>query len=164
MWTIYVDADACPVKAETYRVADRYKFPILVVSKFPIPVPAEDLISLVVKPGFGEVDDWIAETAEAGDLVVSNDIPLAARCIERGALVVDSKGRLLTERTIGDALASRDLMTELRNAGTVSGGPSALTKQDRSRFLATLDQLINFVKRRHRAKPTDPPAPPPVSE
>src|SRR5262245_50803392 len=100
MLTVFVDADACPVKDEVYRVARRYGFRVAVVANAPMRVPADPLIELVVRGGFGEVDDWIASQAGAGDLVVTADIPLAARCLESSARVLDHKGKAFTEADI----------------------------------------------------------------
>ena len=113
MPTVYIDADACPVKDEVYRVARRYGMRVAVVANAPLRVPADALIELVVRPGFGGADDWIAEQSGAGDVVVTADVPLAARCLGRGARVLDPKGRPFTDRDIGAALATRDLMDEL---------------------------------------------------
>src|SRR5947209_18046944 len=124
MLTIYIDADACPVKDETYRVARRYAMRVVVVANAPLRVPANPLVELVVRSGFGAADDWIAEQVGPGDIVITADIPLAARCLARAARVLDSKGRQLTERDIGSVLAMRDLMAELRQGGVVAGGPA----------------------------------------
>src|SRR5438094_6298232 len=114
MLTIYIAADACPVKDEVYRVARRYEMRVAVVANAPLRVPADARVELVVRPGFGAADDWIAEQAGPGDVVVTADIPLAARCLAKGARVLDPKGRPFTDNAIGDALATRDLMAELR--------------------------------------------------
>src|SRR6476646_4911685 len=105
MLTIHIDADACPVKEEVYRVARRYRMRVMVVANTPLRVPADEVIELVVQPGFGAADDWIAEHADAGDIVVTADIPLAARCLVKGARVLDPKGRAFTDDDIGEALA-----------------------------------------------------------
>ncbi|HZT82193.1 MAG TPA: DUF188 domain-containing protein, partial [Gemmataceae bacterium] len=105
MLTIYVDADACPVKEEVYRVARRYGLRVAVVANAPLRVPADPLIELVVRPGFGAADDWIAQETGPGDIVVTADIPLAARCLAREARVLDPKGRPFTDNAIGAALA-----------------------------------------------------------
>ena len=149
MRTIYVDADACPVKAEVYRVARRYQMAVKVVANTPLRVPADELIELVVCPGFGAADDWIAGQAGPGDVVVTADIPLAARCLANGARVLDPKGRPFTDNDIGAALAMRDLMEGLRQGGAVTGGPPAMTPKDRSRFLSKLDEAVNAVRRAH---------------
>jgi uncharacterized protein len=151
--TIYVDADACPVKDEVYRVARRYSMPVKVVANAPLRVPAGPLVELVVRPGFGAADDWIAEQAGPGDVVVTADIPLAARCLLKGARVLDSKGRPFTDADIGEALAMRDLMDGLRQAGAVTSGPTPMTARDRSRFLSKLDEAVNAVRRAHPPRP-----------
>lgn len=147
MSIIYIDADACPVKDEVYRVAQRYAIRVIVVANSVMRVPRSELVQLVVKLAYGEVDDWIAEQVMVGDIVVTSDIPLAGRCLERNARVLNPKGHLLTDSDIGEALAMRDLMGELRLTGEASGGPSPMTPKDRSRFLSTLDELINAVRR-----------------
>lgn len=145
---IYVDADACPVKEEIYRVARRYAIKVYVVSNSPIRVPAEELIeAVVVKGGFDVADDWIAERIATGDLAVTADIPLAERCLLRGARALGPKGREFTEEAIGDALATRALLDMLRQSGEFGGGPSPFAKADRSRFLSKLDELIHATRR-----------------
>jgi uncharacterized protein YaiI (UPF0178 family) len=144
---IYIDADACPVKDEVYRVARRYAVRVIVVANAPLRVPAEALFELVVRAGFGAADDWIAEQAVPGDIAITADVPLAARCVAKGALVVDPKGRLFNADNVGEALAVRDLMQEIRDAGTTTGGPSPMTAKDRSRFLSRLDETVNAVRR-----------------
>jgi uncharacterized protein YaiI (UPF0178 family) len=145
--TIFIDADACPVKNEVYRVASRYGMKVMVVAKSLQRVPTDELVQMIVCRGFGEVDDWIAEQAGVG--VITTDIPLAARCLYPTALVLSPKGHAFTEKNIGDALALRELTDELRQGGMVTGGPSAMTPRDRSRFLAKLDEVINAVRRLH---------------
>jgi uncharacterized protein YaiI (UPF0178 family) len=154
MLIIYIDADACPVKDEVYRVARRYEMRVLVVTNTAMRVPADARIELVLRAGFGEVDDWIAEQAGQGDLVITADIPLAARCLAKEARVLDPRGHPLTENDIGEALGMRDLMQELRQDGTVTGGPPPMTPKDRSRFLSKLDEAINALRRAHAPKPT----------
>jgi uncharacterized protein YaiI (UPF0178 family) len=149
MLTIYVDADACLVKDEVYKVARRYGMPVAVVANATLRVPADARIELVVRPGFGAADDWTAERAGPGDIVVTADIPLAARCLTKAAIVLDPRGRRFTDNAIGSALAMRDLMDELRQGGTVTGGPPAMTPKDRSRFLSKLDEAVNAVRRIH---------------
>jgi uncharacterized protein YaiI (UPF0178 family) len=145
--TLYIDADACPVKEEAYRVAKRYALPVRVVANSPLRVPADPLVELVVRTGFGAADDWIAEQAGPGDIAVTADVPLAARCVAKGALVLDPKGHPLTEHNVGEAVALRDLREELRQGGTMTGGPAPMTAKDRSRFLSKLDELVNAVRR-----------------
>jgi uncharacterized protein YaiI (UPF0178 family) len=147
--TIYVDADACPVKEEVYRVARRYKLKVVLVSNKPLRRPADGDIGLVLVEGqFNAADDWIADHAGAGDIVVSGDIPLAARCVAGGARVITPAGRVYTDENIGDALATRDLMTQLRDFGAIAGGgPPPFSKKDRSRFLQRLDEAIQSLRR-----------------
>ncbi|MBY0526315.1 MAG: YaiI/YqxD family protein [Gemmataceae bacterium] len=149
MRIIYIDADACPVKEEIYRVSGRYDMRVAVVANAPLRVPMSTRVELVVRPGFGAADDWIAEQAGPGDIVITADIPLAARCVAKDARVLDPKGRVFTDNDIGAALAMRDLMDELRQGGAVTGGPPPMTPKDRSRFLAKLDETINAVRRAH---------------
>ncbi len=145
---IYIDADACPVKEEVYRVARRYGIKVFVVANAPIRVPDEDLIELVVvRGGFDAADDRIVESVAAGDIVITSDIPLADRCIRAGARALGPKGSEFTEDAIGDALATRALLEMLRQSGAFGGGPAPFAKADRSRFLAKLDELIHAVRR-----------------
>jgi uncharacterized protein YaiI (UPF0178 family) len=152
MLTIYVDADACPVKDELYKVARRYAMRVAVVANTPLRVPADSLIELMVCPGFGAADDWIAEQAGPGDIVVTADIPLAARCLTKEARVLNAKGYPYTDGDIGSALAMRGLMDELRQGGMATGGPAPMTAKDRSRFLSRLDEEVNAVRRAHRSQ------------
>jgi uncharacterized protein YaiI (UPF0178 family) len=147
MLTIFIDADACPVKDEIYRVARRYGVRVAVVANAPLRTPPDPLIELVVRPGFGAADDWIAEQAGPNDVVVTADIPLAARCLAKGARVLDAKGRQFTDNDIGGALAMRDLMNDLRQGGTMTGGPAPMTPKDRSHFLSKLDEAVNAGRR-----------------
>src|SRR5262245_16133895 len=140
MRTIYIDADACPVKDEVYRVARRYAWPVKVVANAPLRVPPDALVELVVRPGFGAADDWIAAQAGPGDVVGTAVSPLAARSLDRGGHVLSPKRHPFTESDIGDALATRELLDGLRQGGVVTGGPSAMTPKDRSRFLSKLDE------------------------
>lgn len=151
--TIFVDADACPVKAEVYRVAGRYAVPVKVVANNPMTVPADPRVELVVRPGFAAADDWIAEHAGPGDIVVTDDIPLAARALAKGAAALGTRGHPLTENDIGSAMAMRDVMRGLRAEGTVSGGPPPMTPKDRSRFLSKLDEVVNAARRKFPSKP-----------
>jgi uncharacterized protein YaiI (UPF0178 family) len=153
MLTIYIDADACPVKEEVYRVARRYALRVAVVANAPLRVPVDPLVELVVRPGFGAADDWIADQAGPGDLVVTADIPLAARCLGKRAQVLSPKGQPFTDNDIGSALAMRELMEGLRQGGAVTGGPAAMTPKDRSRFLSKLDEAVNAVRRTHPSRP-----------
>jgi hypothetical protein len=143
---VYVDADACPVKDETYRVAKRYGVPVTLVANTWMRVPNDGSVELVVVKGdLDAADDWIAERAAEGDVVVTADVPLAARCVARKARVVSPRGKEFTEDSVGDAVATRDLMAQLREAGVVSTGPPPFDKRDRSRFLQTLDTVVRSV-------------------
>ena len=148
MFNLYIDADACPVKDECYRVAKRYAWPVIVVANSQIGIPADPSVTMVVRLGFGAADDWIAEQIGPGDLAVTVDVPLAARCVEKGALVVTNKGHLYTAANIGEALAVRNLNEELRQSGLLgAGGPSPMGGKDRSKFLAKLDEAINLMRK-----------------
>jgi len=148
--TIYVDADACPVKDEVYVVATRYGFPVFLVANAPMYVPGGFGVELVVvEQGPDVADDWIAERAGEGDVVVTADIPLAARCLEAGAAVLGTDGRPFTEDSIGGALAGRELHSQLREAGIHSGGPRPVSDKDRSRFLSKLDEAVSRSLREH---------------
>ncbi len=145
---IYIDADACPVKEETYRVAKRYALRVVVASNRSIHTPLDPTVSLRVIPGsFDAVDDWIASEVARGDLVVTGDIPLAARCLEKGARVLGTRGEEFTPDGIGDALASRALSDHLRQMGAITGGPAPMDKKFRSRFLGKLDEMVNALLR-----------------
>jgi uncharacterized protein YaiI (UPF0178 family) len=159
MLTVYVDADACPVKDEVYRVAARYGMPVKVVANAPLRVPAAGQVQLVVRPGFAAADDHIAGAAGAGDAVVTDDVPLAARCLAAGARVLDTRGRPFSPETIGEAMAVRDMMRGLRADGTVGGGPPPMAAKDRSRFLSKLDETLSALGRLH-----PPQAPPPATD
>lgn len=146
--TIYVDADACPVKAEVYRVAERYRLKVFVVANSFINVPRDPLIERVtVSSGFDAADDWIAERAMRGAIVITADIPLASRCLKAGADVIGPTGKPFTEASIGMALATRNLMEDLRAGGDVIGGPKPFSARDRSAFLSALDLAIVRLKR-----------------
>jgi len=144
MTHIYVDADGCPVKDEIYRVAERYSVPVTVVANSFIRVPDGQSVKFVlVDDGFDAADDWIVEQVQTNEIVVTTDIPLAARCIEKGARVLGPKGRIFTEESIGGALADREVASQLREHGLITGGPAPFGKKDRSRFLQRLDDVIN---------------------
>lgn len=146
---ILVDADACPVKNEVYRVARRHGLRVLVVANAPLTVPGIESIVLEVVGGrFDAADDRIVDRAEAGDVVVSNDVALAARCLAQGAWVLSPAGRRFTEDSIGDDLATRDLLSHLRDGGKVTGGPPPFGPRDRSRFLDQLETTIRAARRR----------------
>lgn len=149
MLHIFVDADACPVKQEIYRVANRYKLSVTLVAGSWMRIPNGAKITLkVVDKGMDAADDWIVENLEPDDIVITGDIPLAARCVERGAYVLGPTGKPFTEDNIGPALATRDLLSELREIGEVTGGPPPFDKRDRSRFLQGLDKAVNEIRRR----------------
>src|SRR6201997_2252818 len=148
MIALYIDADACPVKQEVYRVAERHALKgtalkVFVVSNSPIAVPRDAMIErVVVGAGMDEADNWIAERAKRGDIVVTADVPLASRCVKSGAEVIAPSGKAFTADSIGMTLATRNLMDSLRSAGAVTGGPAPFAPRDRSNFLAALDQAI----------------------
>jgi uncharacterized protein YaiI (UPF0178 family) len=146
---IFVDADGCPVKQEVYGVAKRYGLKVTVVSNSWMRTPPAEWLELVVVEGqFDAVDDWIVAHVGEDDIVISGDIPLASRCLKKGALVLGLKGRMFTEDNIGEALASRELLSHLRELGTITGGPAPFENRDRSRFLQRLDEAIQSVRRR----------------
>ncbi|MAE93571.1 MAG: YaiI/YqxD family protein [Planctomycetota bacterium] len=143
MIAILVDGDACPVKDEVYVVATRYGVPCALVANSRIYVPPGFGVEMVVvEEGPDAADDWIAAEAQPGDVVVTGDIPLASRCLEAGARVLGHDGRPFTEDMIGGALATRELKSQLREAGVVSGGPAGISSRDRSRFASKLDELV----------------------
>jgi uncharacterized protein len=148
---IYVDADACPVKEEVYRVARRHAVKVFVVANAPLRVPTEDRIELVVvRGGFDAADDWIVAHAGPGDVAITADIPLADRCLKKGTRVLGPKGHAFTEDSIGEALATRALLDMLRQSGAVSGGPAPFAQADRSRFLSKLDEVLHALRRNRR--------------
>jgi uncharacterized protein YaiI (UPF0178 family) len=145
---IYVDADACPVKDEIYRVAARHQLPVSVVAGNFIRVPQDPLIERIAAgSGMDAADDWIAERVGKGDIVITSDIPLASRCVKAGADVIAPNGKPFTEQSIGMTLAVRNLMTDLRSSGEVTGGPKSFAPRDRSTFLSALDQTIRRIQR-----------------
>ena len=148
MLQILIDADACPVKEETYRVAARYKVPVVVVSNSAMRIPRDPLISRkIVSDAFDAADDWIVEHAAAGTVVITADILLADRCLKLGALVIANNGKPFTPSSIGAAIATRAIMADLRAGGDVIGGPSPFSAADRSRFLSSLDEAVSRLKR-----------------
>src|SRR6266567_8988830 len=145
---IYVDADACPVKDEIYRVAARHGVPVSMGAGNFIRVPQDPLIERIAAgSGMDAADDWIAERVGPGDIVITSDIPLASRCVKAGAEVIAPNGKAFTEASIGMTLAVRNLMTDLRSSGEVTGGPRSFAPRDRSAFLSALDQAIRRVQR-----------------
>jgi uncharacterized protein YaiI (UPF0178 family) len=145
---IFVDADACPVKDEVYRVAERYRLKTYVVANSFIRVPRDPLIErIVVGADLDAADDWIAARAAPASIVITSDIPLASRCIKAGAEVLTATGRRFTEASIGMALATRNLMDHLRSSGETTSGPKAFSPRDRSNFLSALDNAVTRLKR-----------------
>jgi len=148
-----VDADACPVKPEVYRVAERFALPVVLVADQWMRVPDNERITLVVVArAFDAADDRIVELADESAIVITADIPLAARCIDKGASVLSPTGRPFTEDNIGDTLATRNLLADLRGAGEVTGGPAPFGDRDRSRFLQALDTMVHAVRRRREGR------------
>ncbi|SFD01850.1 YaiI/YqxD family protein [Tropicimonas isoalkanivorans] len=150
MTTIYVDADACPVKVETERTATRHGVPMVLVCNGGLRAPDNPLVRVVyVEEGLDVADRWIAEHASDGDIVVTADIPLAADCVTAGALVLKPDGEELTDRNIGNALATRNLMTDLRSADPLRpGGGRPFSKADRARFAQALDRALTRARKR----------------
>lgn len=149
---IFVDADACPVKNEIYRVAERYHLAVTLVTNSWMRSPPFGWVKLqIVGNGLDEADNWIVDHVKQDDIVVTADIPLASRCIKGGAAVIGPSGKPFTEDNIGAAVAMRDLMKELRDAGEITGGPPPLSKRDRSRFLQEFDRMIQAIGRRSPA-------------
>lgn len=149
MLTIFIDADGCAVKDETYKVAARYKLKVFVVANQYLNVPLDPQIEMqVVSGGFDAADDWIVETSEPGDIVITSDILLAERCVKKQVKALGPKGVEWTEDNIGGAVATRELMQNLRHMGEMRGGPAPMEKKDRSQFLGKLDQIIQALKRR----------------
>ena len=146
---IFVDADACPVKNEVYRVAERYGLKVYVVANSFMNVPRSDMIErVIVSEGPDIADDWIAERAGPSDIVITADIPLAGRCVRNQAIVIGPTGKPFSEDSIGMALATRNLLTDLRSAGATTRGPPPLSRQDISRFLSALDLAVMRLKRK----------------
>ena len=146
---IFVDADACPVKPEIYRVAERYGLKVYVVANSFMAVPRNDMIErIIVSEGPDVADNWIAERAGSSDIVITADVPLAGRCVRNGATVIGTTGKVFDDNSIGMAVATRDLMADLRSAGATTRGPPPLSRQDISRFLSALDLAVTRLKRR----------------
>jgi uncharacterized protein len=147
MLNIYVDADASPIKDEVYKVAARYKLNVFVVANQAMKVPLDPSVKLVVVRGhLDAADDWIVEHAEKDDIVTTADILLADRCLKKEARVIGHKGFEFDEDNIGDAVATRELLSNLRQGGESTGGPKPLSPRDKSQFLQTLDQVIQSIK------------------
>lgn len=148
---IFVDADACPVKDEIYRVAKRHEVSVVVVANSHMRIPDEKHIRLeIVSDGFDAADDWIVEHAGPLDIVITANIPLADRCLKNGAYVLGPTGRPFTEDNIGTAMVTRSMMADLRDMGEVRGGPPPFQKKDRGIFLQELDSAIHAVKRKQK--------------
>jgi uncharacterized protein YaiI (UPF0178 family) len=148
MIEIYVDADACPVKQEIYRVAARHRLKVILVANSRMRVPDNASVELIlVDDQLDAADDWIAEHVKENDIVITGDIPLASRCLKKDAQVLSPRGKAFTEDSIGAALASRELLSHLRELGTIAGGPAPFKKRDRSQFLHRLDETILAVSR-----------------
>ena len=149
---IFIDADACPVKDEIYRVAQRYGLKVYVVANAFMMVPAHPKIErVIVEAGPDIADDWIAERAEDGDIVITNDIPLADRVLKKSAAAIAPNGRAFTADSIGAAVAQRAIMEQIRSTGAITGGPKPFDRTDRSRFLQALDEAVNKAMRKRRA-------------
>ncbi len=147
--TIFIDADACPVKDEVYKVAARYRLKVFVVANSFINTPRDPMIERVlVQSGPDAADDWIVEHAHAAAIVITADIPLADRSLKAGASVIAPNGKAFTQSSIGMALATRNLMQDLRETGTVTGGPKPFGPRDRSTFLSALDLAVVQLKRK----------------
>ncbi|HTH19269.1 MAG TPA: YaiI/YqxD family protein [Candidatus Udaeobacter sp.] len=149
MTKIYVDADGCPVKSEVYRVAERYKLPVVLVANKPLNLPMHsDLEMVVVNGAFDAADDWIVENSKPNDIVVTADILLADRCLKKSVRALGPKGVEFTPDNIGSVVATRELLQDLRQSGEMHGGPAPMDKKSRSRFLGKLDEMIQSLKRR----------------
>jgi len=148
---IFIDADACPVKDETYKVAQRYGLKTWVVSNAFMQIPSHPRIErVIVDAGPDVADDWIAERVQPGDIVVTNDIPLAERTLQAGGAALGANGRPFTHDSIGSAIAQRALMEQIRSTGEITGGPRPFDRNDRSRFLQALDETVNKAMRGRR--------------
>ncbi len=153
MLKIFIDADGCPVKEEVYRVARRYGLEVALVANSCMRAPSDATIEMILVDGnFDAADDWIAKHAGENDVVITADIPLASRCLKKKAMVLRPTGREFTEEYIGEALASRELMSHLRDLGTLTGGPAPFENRDRSRFLHRLDEIIQTVRRKNQRR------------
>ena len=148
---IFIDGDGCPVKEEVYRVARRYDLEVALVANSSMYTPRDATIEMIVVEGkFDAADDWIVEHAGENDVVITADIPLASRCLKKMASVLRPVGREFTEENIGDALATRELMSHLRDLGTQTGGPAPFENKDRSRFLHRLDEIVQTIRRKNQ--------------
>lgn len=159
MTTLYVDGDACPVREEVFRVATRRDLPVVIVSngaRAARPSGLPNVRDVLVAEGADAADDWIVEHIVRGDVCITADIPLAARCLERGARALSPRGRPWTTDNIGGALAGREIAQSRRDAGLMTGGPASQTRDDRSRFLAALDAAVESAKKDLLASPPRP--------
>lgn len=148
MLHIFIDADACPVKHEVYRVANRYQLKVTLVANAWMRIPNDRRIDLqVVTDGFDAADDWIVEHVQPDDIVITADILLASRCVKAGASVIGPTGKRFTDDNIGQAVAMRDLLSDLRSTGEITGGPAPLKQKDRSLFLQKLDEVVQSIRR-----------------
>jgi uncharacterized protein YaiI (UPF0178 family) len=148
MTRIYIDADGCPVKEEVYRVAERYKLPVVLVANKRLNLPPNLLLEMVVVTGaFDAADDWIVENSKPIDIVITADILLADRCVKKSVRALGPKGVEFTSDNIGSAVATRELFQDLRNMGEIHGGPAPMDRKARSRFLGKLDEIIQSIKR-----------------
>jgi uncharacterized protein YaiI (UPF0178 family) len=153
MLDIYIDADGCPVRDETFKVADRYKLKVFLVANKHINFPMNDRFQMVVvTSGFDAADDWIVEHANSGDIVITADILLADRCVKKQICALGTKGDEFTEDNMGSAVANREFMQNLRHMGENTGGPAPMQKTDRSKFLGKLDQIIQRIKKENGIK------------
>ncbi|MFH0920018.1 MAG: YaiI/YqxD family protein [Fibrobacterota bacterium] len=149
MLHIYIDGDACPVKHEVYRVAERYALPVTLVANSWMRIPIHDWLNQVVVNDHPDAaDDWIVLNVAENDIVITGDIPLASRCLKKGAQILGTTGNEFTDSNIGQALAGREILSGLREAGAVTGGPAQFEKKDRSRFLQSLDRIIQRIRHR----------------
>ncbi|TFG98015.1 MAG: YaiI/YqxD family protein [Calditrichales bacterium] len=155
MLHIYIDADACPVKQVVYRVAERYQLKVTLVANSWLRIPDnKDIVLMVVDFELDAADDWIVAQTQVDDIVITADIPLASRCLTKGVRVIGSSGKQFTNANIGQSVATRDLLSEMRSAGMTTGGPPPLHKRDRSRFLQELDEVIQSIRRKYETNST----------
>ena len=155
MLKIFIDADGCPVKEEVYRVARRYGLEVALVANSSMHSPRDEKIEMIVVEGkFDAADDWIVEHAGENDVVITADIPLASRGLKKKARVLRPTGHEFTEENIGEALATRELMSHLRDLGTLTGGPAPFENRDRSRFLHRLDEIVQSIRRQNQRRRT----------
>ena len=150
MLDIYIDADACPVKEEVYRVAERYNLAVVLVANTWMRLPEKSWITIEVVGGnIDEADNWIVEHVKPNDIVITADILLADRCLKKKAHVIGPTGKSFNENNIGNAVTIRGLMSELRDSGEITGGPPPFQQKDRSKFLQELDRVIQFIRRKY---------------